>query len=112
MQLHELTSYLGNRGVTTIIVTTQQGFIGTSMQSPVDATYLADAVVLLRYFEDAGRVHKAISVVKKRTGKHEDTIRELTIDSQGVHVGPPLSDFRGVLTGVPERQSATRGTVS
>jgi circadian clock protein KaiC len=103
VQLHELTSYLGHRDVTTIIVTTQQGFIGTAMQSPVDATYLADCVVLLRYFEDAGRVHKAVSVVKKRTGSHEDTIRQLTIDDRGVHVGEPLKNFRGVLTGVPTR---------
>lgn len=103
VQLHELTSYLGHRGVTTIIVTTQQGFIGTTMQSPVDATYLADCVVLLRYYEDMGRVHKAISVVKKRTGHHEDSIRELTISERGIHVGEPLKDFRGVLTGVPVR---------
>lgn len=103
VQLHELTSYLGHRDVTTIIVTTQQGFIGTTMQSPVDATYLADCVVLLRYYEDSGRVHKAISVVKKRTGHHEDSIRELTISGRGVLVGEPLKDFRGVLTGVPVR---------
>ncbi|WP_425618229.1 ATPase domain-containing protein [Anatilimnocola sp. NA78] len=102
VQLHELTTYLGQRGVTTIMVTTQAGFIGSNMQSPVDATYLADCVVLLRYFEDQGRVRKAISVVKKRTGRHEDTIRELSINSHGIHVGPPLSDFRGVLTGIPE----------
>lgn len=110
VQLHELATYLGNRGVTTILVTTQQGFIGTSMASPVDATYLADAVILLRYFEDAGRVRKAISVVKKRTGRHEDTIRELVIDHAGLHVGPPLTDFRGVLTGVPERRRVAEGT--
>lgn len=111
VQLHELTSYLGHRGVTTILVTTQQGFIGTAMHSPVDATYLADSVVLLRYFEESGRVRKAVSVVKKRTGRHEDTIRELTIDSKGVHVGAPLCDFRGVLTGVPERHGQNgRGT--
>jgi circadian clock protein KaiC len=112
VQMHELASYLGHLGVTTIIVTTQQGFIGTSMHSPVDATYLADCVVLLRYFEDMGRVRKAVSVVKKRTGRHEDTIRELTIDGKGVHVGPPLADFRGVLSGIPERHSPAKGTVS
>lgn len=106
VQLHELTSYLGHRDVTTIIVTTQQGFIGTAMQSPVDATYLADCVVLLRYYEDEGRVHKAISVVKKRTGHHEDFIRELTIDMRGVHVGEQLRDLRGVLTGVPVRYAS------
>jgi circadian clock protein KaiC len=104
-----MTSYLGHRGVTTILVTTQQGFIGSAMSSPVDATYLADCVVLLRYFEDSGRVRKAVSVVKKRTGKHEDTIRELIINSQGVCVGEPLTGFRGVLTGVPERRLENKG---
>lgn len=105
VQLHELTTYLGQRGVTTIMVTTQVGFIGMSMQSPVDATYLADCVVLHRYYEDEGRVKKAVSVVKKRTGGHEDFIRELKIDSKGLHVGPPLTDFHGVLTGVPQRKT-------
>ncbi|WP_254506830.1 ATPase domain-containing protein [Anatilimnocola floriformis] len=104
VQLHELTSYFGHRGVTTILVTTQQGMIGPAMRSPVDATYLADCVIMMRYFEDRGRVRKAISVVKKRTGYHEDTIREMSIDSRGLHVGEPLTDFRGVLTGVPERR--------
>jgi circadian clock protein KaiC len=104
VQLHELTSYFGHRGVTTILVSTQQGMIGPAMRSPVDATYLADSVLMMRYFEDAGRVRKAVSVVKKRTGRHEDTIREMSMDSQGIHVGEPLSDFRGVLTGVPERR--------
>ena len=112
VQLHEMTSYLGHRGVTTILVTTQQGFIGTAMTSPVDATYLADCVVLLRYFEDGGRVRKAVSVVKKRTGKHEDAIRELTMDSNGLHVGEPLTGFRGVLTGVPERRIESKGLAS
>jgi circadian clock protein KaiC len=112
VQLHEMTSYLGHRGVTTILVTTQQGFIGTAMSSPVDATYLADCVVLLRYFEDSGRVRKAVSVVKKRTGRHEDAIRELTIDRHGLHVGEPLTGFRGVLTGVPERRSESKGLTS
>jgi circadian clock protein KaiC len=104
VQLHELATYLGQRGVTTILVTTQIGFIGMAMQSPVDATYLADCVVLLRYYEDLGRVRKAVSVVKKRTGYHEDYIRELNISDKGIHVGPPMTDFRGVLTGVPERR--------
>lgn len=112
VQLHELTSYLGHRGVTTILVTTQQGFIGTTMTSPVDATYLADCVVLLRYFEDSGRVRKAVSIVKKRTGRHEDSIRELTMDPHGLHVGEPLTGFRGVLTGVPERRNESKGITS
>jgi hypothetical protein len=71
------------------------------MASPIDVTYLADSVVMFRFFEADGAVHKAISVVKKRTGKHEHTIRELFIDDTGIRVGPPLDAFRGVLTGVP-----------
>ena len=71
------------------------------MESPLDASYLADNVVLLRYFEALGRVRKAISVVKKRSGPHEDTIRELRLDQRGIVVGEPLVEFRGVLTGVP-----------
>jgi circadian clock protein KaiC len=73
------------------------------MTSPVDVSYLADSVILLRYFEDRGRVRKAVSVVKKRTGAHEDTIRELTMTPRGLTIGPALADFRGVLTGVPVR---------
>jgi circadian clock protein KaiC len=71
------------------------------MQSPVDASYLADAVVLLRYYEAEGAVHQAISVVKKRGGAHERTIREVGMDASGLHVGEPLRQFRGILTGVP-----------
>jgi circadian clock protein KaiC len=71
------------------------------MRSPVDVTYLADTVILLRYFEALGRVRRAISVVKKRTGAHEDTIREYQIGSRGVTLGPPLEGFQGVLSGVP-----------
>jgi circadian clock protein KaiC len=100
IQLHELFSYLANRGVATIIVAAQHGLIGT-MQSPIDVSYLADTVVLLRYFEAAGRVRKAISVLKKRSGQHESVIRELTLDETGLRVGRPLEDFTGVLTGVP-----------
>jgi circadian clock protein KaiC len=99
-QMHELLSYLGQRGVTTLLVVAQHGLVG-SMQAPIDVTYLADTVVLLRYFEAAGTVRKAISVLKKRVGSHEDTIRELHISGAGVRVGPPLTDFRGVLTGTP-----------
>jgi circadian clock protein KaiC len=71
------------------------------MQSPVDVTYLADTVLLLRYFEANGRVKKALSVIKKRSGVHEDSIRELRMDRTGISVGPPLKEFRGILTGVP-----------
>jgi circadian clock protein KaiC len=100
VQMHEVLGYLGNKGVASIMVVAQHGMLG-HMQSPVDLSYLSDTVLLLRYFEAAGRIRKAISVVKRRNGAHENTIRELTMDSQGIHVGAPLDEFRGVLTGVP-----------
>jgi circadian clock protein KaiC len=100
-QLHELLSYLGARGVTTIMVVAQHGLVGTNMQTPVDTSYLADTVVLFRYFEARGQVKKAISVVKKRSGRHEENIRELSFTTNGLAVGDPLAQFRGVLTGVP-----------
>lgn len=100
-QLHELLAYLGNRGVATFLVVAQHGIMGANMATPVDASYLTDSIVLFRYFESQGQVRKAISVAKKRGGSHETTIRELTIDSQGIRVGEPLSEFQGVLTGVP-----------
>jgi circadian clock protein KaiC len=100
LQLHELFAYLRHRGVLTVVILTQAGLIG-QMQSSVDLSYLADSVVLLRYFETAGEVRQAISVLKKRSGNHERTIRELRLDAQGIRVGEPLSQFRGVLTGVP-----------
>jgi circadian clock protein KaiC len=101
IQLHEMLMYLAQRGVATILVGAHQGLIGSAMQTPIDASYLADAVVLLRYFETRGEVRQAISVVKKRGGAHERTIREFRIDRGGVRVGGTLRDFRGVLTGVP-----------
>ncbi|MCE9556738.1 MAG: AAA family ATPase [Planctomycetes bacterium] len=100
-QLHELLTYLGRQGVTTLMVVAQHGIVGANMQSPVDTSYLADSVVLLRYFEYAGKVKKAISVVKKRSGAHEESIRELRFDEQGIHLSDPLTHFRGILTGVP-----------
>lgn len=100
LQLHELLSYLGQVGVSTILVMAQHGLFG-SMTAPVDVSYVSDAVLLLRYFEAGGRVRKAISVVKKRTGMHEDTIRELSMDNGGIAIGPALSNFTGVLSGVP-----------
>jgi circadian clock protein KaiC len=100
-QLHELLAYLSNRGVATFIVVAQNGMMGTNMQSPVDASYLADSIVMLRFFEHAGEVKKAISVLKKRTGSHEESIRELSFDSRGIHLSAPLLQLRGVLTGVP-----------
>jgi circadian clock protein KaiC len=99
-QLHELLSYLGQRGVVTILTVTQAGMVG-HMTSPVDTTYLADNVILFRYFEANGSVRRAISVVKKRNGFHESTIRELHLNASGIVIGEPLGDFHGVLTGVP-----------
>lgn len=101
-QLHELLSYLGGKGVTTIMVVAQHGLLGTNMQTPVDTSYLADSVVLFRYFEVDGLVKKAISVIKKRSGNHEHHIRELTFSANGIAVSEPLAHYRGVLTGVPE----------
>jgi circadian clock protein KaiC len=100
-QLHELLSYLNNKGVTTFIVVAQSGMLGMSLSSPVDASYLADSVITLRYFEHAGSVKKAISVMKKRTGGHETSIRQLWFDDKGVHLSEPLLQLRGVLTGMP-----------
>ena len=100
-QLHELLSYLNNSGVATFIVVAQSGMMGSNMTSPVDASYLADSVVMLRYFEYGGRIKKAISVLKKRTGAHEESIREMWFDEAGIHLGEPLLGLRGVLTGVP-----------
>jgi circadian clock protein KaiC len=101
LQLHELLTFLGNQGVVTLLVLAQQGMMGTLMNTPVELTYLADTVVITRYFEAAGSVRKAVSVLKKRGGKHEATIREFNIGDQGITVGPALQNFQGVLTGVP-----------
>ncbi len=100
LHMHELLQYLNRQGATTFVTVAQHGLVG-DMQSPVDITYLADSVLLLRYFEAAGRVRRAISVIKKRTGHHEDTIREYRISGSGLSIGEPLSDFQGVLRGVP-----------
>jgi circadian clock protein KaiC len=101
IQMHELLTYLNQRGVVTLLIMAQHGFLGASMVSPVDVSYLADTVLMLRYFEAEGAVRRALSVIKKRAGAHEDTIRELAITSEGIRVGLPLTRFRGVLTGVP-----------
>lgn len=100
LHVHELLQYLNRQGATTFLTVAQHGLVG-DMRSPVDVTYLADTVILLRYFEALGRVRRAISVVKKRTGAHEDTIREYRINSDGVTLGEPLEGFQGVLRGVP-----------
>lgn len=109
IQLHELLTYLGQQGAVTFLVVAQHGLLGTAMQTPVDASYLADAVVLLRYFETAGQVRQAVSVMKKRGGVHERTIREFRLGPGGVHVGEPLAGFHGVLTGVPQLVPAKGG---
>lgn len=101
VQIHELLAYLGQRGVVTILVVGQQGLIGDGIDAPLDASYLADTVVLLRYFEASGTVRRAISVVKKRSGPHEQTIREFYIDGEGLRLGAPLTSFQGVLSGTP-----------
>lgn len=100
LHMHELLTYLNQMACVTLVTVTQHGLMG-HMQTPVDITYLADAVLLFRYFEAQGRVRKAISVVKKRLGGHEDAIRELQISDAGIFVGEPLSEFQGVLTGTP-----------
>ena len=101
LQMHELLAFLNQYGVVTILVLSQVGLMGTSMNSPVDLSYLADNVMLFRYFEADGRVRKALSVVKRRSGAHEDTIRELKMADSTIEIGEALSGFRGVLTGVP-----------
>jgi circadian clock protein KaiC len=101
VHLHELLTYLGQRNVATILVAAHAGLIGTNMAAPIDASYLADAVVLLRYFESRGEVRQALSVMKKRGSKHERTIREFGFDNGRLFVGSALREFRGVLTGVP-----------
>jgi circadian clock protein KaiC len=100
LHLHEILQYLNRQGASTFLAVAQHGLVG-DMKSPVDVTYLADTVVLLRYFEAEGRVRRAVSVIKKRTGAHEDTIRELRIGARGVTIGGPLEAFQGVLRGVP-----------
>ena len=102
VRMHELLAYLNERGVATLLVAAQHGIMGSAMTAPVDLTYLADTVVLFRYFEAAGRIRKAVSVVKKRTGGHETTIREFDVGVDGIRVGEPLTAFHGVMTGVPQ----------
>ena len=101
VHLHELLAYLGNRGVLTILVLAQSGTIGLPLQSSVDVSYLADNILLLRYFEDKGEVRQAISTIKKRSGNHEHTIRQLKLGPDRIQIGRPLYEFQGVLTGTP-----------
>jgi circadian clock protein KaiC len=101
MQLHELLAYLGQKGVATLMTVAQHGFVGTNIDTPVDVSYLADTVLLFRYFESAGEVRQALSVIKKRSGEHERTIRELVMKNGAITVGRALMEFEGVLTGTP-----------
>ena len=107
IQLHELLTFLGQANVATILVGAHRGLIGGQMVSPVDASYLADAVVLLRYYETQGEVRQAISVVKKRGSAHERTIRDFRLESGCIAIGAPLREFRGILTGVPIYEGAS-----
>jgi len=109
LQLHELLSYLGSQRILTLMVLAQQGMMGHMMNTPIDLTYLADTVLITRYFENNGSVRKAISVIKQRSGLHESTIRELMFTPTGLVVGKPLTDFKGVLTGVPEFTGTDKG---
>ncbi len=100
LHLHELLSYLGQAGVATVLVFAQHGLVG-SMHSTVDVSYLADSVILMRYFEARGRIRKAVSIMKKRGGVHDTAIRDFSMSSEGLAIGPALEDYRGVLTGTP-----------
>jgi circadian clock protein KaiC len=111
-QLHEMLSFLNNEGVATFLVVAQSGMVSSTMRAPVDASYLADAVVMVRMFEHAGKVKKAISVLKKRSGAHEESIRQLWFDAEGIHLSEPLMHLRGILTGVPTELVARSGGVA
>lgn len=100
LHIHELIQYLNRQGANTFVTVAQHGLVG-DMKAPVDVTYLADTVILLRYFEAMGKVRRAISIIKKRTGRHEDTIREFRITERGLTLGGPLEEFQGILRGVP-----------
>jgi circadian clock protein KaiC len=106
IQLHELITFLNQKGLATLLTLAQQGLMGTNMVTPVDVSYLADSVILFRYFEALGEVRQAISAVKKRSGPHERTIRELSFSRGTLRVGEPLIEFEGVLTGVPKYRGA------
>ncbi len=101
LQMHELLTYLNQQGVLTLLVLAQHGLVGP-METPLDVSYLSDAVLMLRYFEYGGVVRRALSVVKKRSGHHEHTIREFRLTPQGVEVGPPLVNFSGIFSGTPQ----------
>lgn len=112
VQIHELLSYLSDHGISIFMTLVQHGVFGGHVDEAAEVSYLADTVLLLRYFEHGGEVRRAISVVKKRSGDHEATIREAIVGTGGIHVGEPLHDFRGVLTGVPEYVGQTAPLMS
>ncbi len=99
LHLHELLTYLNNRGVLTLMVLAQMGLVGSAMQTPIDVSYLADNILVLRYFETQGQVRQAISMMKKRSGDHEHSIRELRLLPGAISVGGPLVNFQGILSG-------------
>ena len=100
-QLHELLTYLGHLDVVTFLVVAQHGLLGSAMNAPLDTSYLADTVILFRYFEAAGEVRQLISILKKRSGQHERSIREFKMDENGIQIGEPLYRFHGLLSGTP-----------
>jgi circadian clock protein KaiC len=102
LQLHELLSYLNQRGVTTFLINPQSGLVGSMATSSINISYVADTVILIRFFEADGRIRKALSIIKNRGGPHEDAIRELRIDRRGLRIGEPLTEFHGVMTGNPQ----------
>ena len=108
VHLFELLKYLNARGVLSILIVTQHGILGSALESPIDVSYLIDTILLMRYFEAYGEVHKAISVVKKRLGQHERTIRECQVGSRGLRIGEPLDKLHGVLTGIPAFRGETQ----
>jgi len=108
LHLHELLTFLAQQGVVTFLLVAQHGMIGANMQTPVDASYLADCVIVLRYFEAEAKLRRVISVLKKRSGAHEDALREFRISESGLWVGEPLRRFHGVLAGVPSIMQETR----
>jgi len=102
LQMHELLSYLNQSGVVTFFINPQNGLVGSMSTGNLNVSYMADTVIMFRYFEAGGRIRKAISVIKNRSGAHEDSIRELRIDAGGLRLSEPLKDFSGILTGTPQ----------
>ena len=109
IQLHELFAYIRQRGVILLLVMGQPGILGDRLLHPVDISYLADTVLLVRLFESSGQLKRALSVLKRRGGHHEDTIREFQLAPGGITIGEPLTEFQGVLTGVPDHLGRPAG---